>query len=282
MGNFDRIKQALQYIDDHLEEPLSVESVAGHFHFSPYYFHRMFTAIVGQSLAAHIRGRRLARACVQLCRTDLRVIDIALACGYHAAQSFSRAFSGVYGLSPRAYRKRGELHAAISVEEMIEKFTNRLRGGITLHPNIIKRGALRIAGVSGDGADTWGVWQAFETLSGEKPLVNALSTAGYEIRVVRGDVCTVHVGYAVSDGDVDAAYALMQLPASRYASFDVYVAKGYDSENSAMEQWLAANGQGYRERLLGDAHYCVEYYDQRFQGGEAGSIVEIWIPIQRE
>lgn len=55
---------------------------------------------------------------------------------------------------------------------------------------------------------------------------------------------------------------------------------GYEIENNAMEEWLETYKQSYSERLLdGKKHYCVEYYDERFNGDEADSIVEIWIPI---
>ena len=151
-----------------------------------------------------------------------------------------------------------------------------------MNPKIIKHDALTIAGVSGDGGRAGEAWQAFEKLSGEKPLANKLSGNGYEIRMYEGDKCTVHVGLAVSGAPCDDAYELFTLPASEYAAFDVYVSRGYESENSAMDEWLRTNGQGYAERLLGDTHYCVEYYDERFNGSEAGSIVEIWIPIEKK
>jgi len=93
--------------------------------------------------------------------------------------------------------------------------------------------------------------------------------------------CTVHVGYAITGSPVEEPYCIYKLPASEYASFDVYVANGYESENTAMDEWLATNQQGYSERLLDNAHYCVEYYDERFNGNEAGSIVEIWVPIKK-
>jgi len=159
------------------------------------------------------------------------------------------------------------------------KFTNRLKGGIYVNPKIIKRDRLIVAGVSGDGDKTGAVWEAFERLSNEKPLANKLSDNGYEIRLYDGGLSTVHVGNAVADSPADEAYMLRSLPASEYASFDVYVANGYDCENNAMNEWLETNKQGYSERLLGNAHYCVEYYDERFKGDAEDSIVEIWIPI---
>jgi predicted transcriptional regulator YdeE len=91
----------------------------------------------------------------------------------------------------------------------------------------------------------------------------------------------VHVGFAVSDVPVDEAYTVLTLPASEYASFDVCVADGYDSENSAMDEWLKTNQQGYTERLLEGTHYCVEYYGERFHDSAPGSIVEIWIPVEK-
>jgi predicted transcriptional regulator YdeE len=203
-------------------------------------------------------------------------------CGYHSAQSFSRAFKTIVGVYPSEYRKQGYVPVVVPVEEMIMKFTNRLRGGILLNPRMIKQEALYIAGVSGDGNKTWDVWNAFEKLSGEKPLQNKLSGNGYEIRLSTGGSGTVHVGNAVSDDNVDPDYAVYKLPRSIYAVFDVYVENGYESENSAMEEWLKTNKEGYTERLLGDTQYCVEYYDERFNGSEAGSIVEIWIPVEKK
>ena len=149
-----------------------------------------------------------------------------------------------------------------------------------MSPSIIKRNALTIAGVSGDGNQTGAVWESFMKLSGERPLVNRLSDSGYEIRLYNGDSCEVHVGYAVPRSFDDEAYTTRTLPASAYASFDVFVANGYDSENNAMVEWLEGNRE-YDERLLGSSHYCVEYYDERFHGDETDSIVEIWVPIQK-
>lgn len=280
--NFANIKNSLEYIDNHLDEPITFESIAKQFNFSPYYFHRMFSIIVGKSMTAHIRDRRLMRACIQLVSTDDSIINIGLDNGYNSAQSFSRAFRDIYGMSPSEYRKQRLTPLVVTVDEMIMKFTNRLRGGIYLNPKIIKRDSLTIAGVSGDGNKTGEVWETFMKLSNEKPIADKLSDNGYEIRLYENGKSIVHVGNAIKNNAASEIYSLYTLPASEYASFDVYIANGYESENNAMNEWLETNGEGYSERLLGDAHYCVEYYDDRFNGNEAGSIVEIWIPIKKK
>lgn len=283
LNNFSQISAALKYIDGHLDELINLEMLSEKFFSSPFYFHKLFSVIVGKPLAAYIRDRRVLYACEQLCNTEKTILDIALDCGFNSPQSFSRTFREVQGLSPSEYRNQGYQPAIVTVDELIMKFTNRLRGGVFLNPNIIKHGAMIIAGTHGDGNKTWDVWNAFERLSTEKPLNNVLSTNGYEIRVYEGDKCTVYVGYAVkSKENIDSAYTVFELPASKYASFDVYVSNGYESENNAMDEWLKTNGEGYSERLINkNLHYCVEYYDERFNGNETNSIVEIWIPIEK-
>lgn len=279
MNHFSKISDALKYIDEHLEEQLSLETLAEKFHFSAFYFHRIFSAVVGKSLAAYIRDRRILHAASLLYSTEKPVLEIALDCGFQSAQSFSRAFKELQGFSPREYRKQNCKPVKLTADELIMKFTNRLKGGDILNPRIIKRGKLLIAGVGGKANKTAGVWQEFMKLSEEKPLDNLLSEDGYEIRVYEGRG-TVFAGSSVKDTAVDPVYSVFELPASKYASFDVYVANGYTSENKAMEQWLETNQHRYSERLLnGKYSYCIEYYDERFNGDESGSIVEIWIPI---
>jgi predicted transcriptional regulator YdeE len=34
------------------------------------------------------------------------------------------------------------------------------------------------------------------------------------------------------------------------------------------------------QKKIGESYYCVEFYDERFKGDEAGSVIEIWIPIK--
>ncbi len=70
MDNLDRISLAMHYIDDHLNENLTFKHVADIFHFSPYYFHRLFSAVAGKTITAYIRDRRLERAGEMLVNTE--------------------------------------------------------------------------------------------------------------------------------------------------------------------------------------------------------------------
>ena len=281
MTNFDKIRRALYYIDDNLSENLDYETVASVFNYSPFYFHRLFSAVVGKSITAHIRSRRLEKACNELAGTDNTITEIWCGCGFSSSQSFCRTFKDYYGVSPSEYRRLGYIPSTIDVDEMIFKFTNRLKGGIFVHPNIIKKETLLIAGVTGEGNKTAELWQEFLQLNNTAPLNNKMSESGYEVRLYKADSSQVHVGLTVADEPIRAPYKLLKLPPSYYAAFDVYVAKGYDSENNAMESWLDTNKDKYRQKLLDGSQYIVEFYDERFNGSEQDSIVEIWIPIEK-
>lgn len=129
MKNLGNIERVLKYIDNHLDEQMGYERIANMFHFSPYHFHRIFSIIAGKTITAHIRDRRLEKACVMLSSSDKSILELCLECGFDAYSSFSRIFKRKYGLSPKEYRKQGYSPAVISVEELITRFKENLEGG---------------------------------------------------------------------------------------------------------------------------------------------------------
>ena len=149
-----------------------------------------------------------------------------------------------------------------------------------MHPKMMRQDELLVAGLTGDGRATGELWERFGKLYDEIGIRNKLSENSYEIRIYDGSECTCHVGVSVSDNNVDGAFALMKLPASSYAVFEVLVARGYDSANAAMDEWLETNRDKYRQRLIDGKPYAVEFYGERFKGDSEDSIVEIWVPIE--
>jgi AraC family transcriptional regulator len=112
-----RILRVLVYIQNHLGEALPLEELARVAHFSPYHFHRVFRGMVGESVKEHVRRLRLERAALRLKNGDQPVLRIALDAGYETHESFTRAFSAMFGLPPsvfRASRRAVPLRAAPS------------------------------------------------------------------------------------------------------------------------------------------------------------------------
>ncbi len=276
MVNFKKINLVLHYIDENLHYDLNYQQVAEKFHYSSYYFHRLFTTIVGKTITEYIRDRRLEKACKLLAYTNHSIISICFDCGFNSSQSFSRIFRKSFGIPPSVYRKKGIVPESTSVESLIFKFTNRIKGGIYLNPRIIKKGELLIAGITGDGSKTAEIWQQFEKAN---PKPAHTEENGYEVRIYDEDHCICHVGFRTENKKINKPFQLLTLPESKYAVFDVYVSRGYESENKAMDEWLETNEEGYKQRFYNGKPYVVEFYDERFTGDE--SIVEIWVPIEK-
>lgn len=102
----ERIRRVLRYAQEHLDEPLTPAHLAGLACLSRYHFHRVFSAMVGESIGEHVRRLRLERAAGQLRRTDRPVVDIALDAGYDAHEAFTRAFRDHFGQPPSVFRSQ--------------------------------------------------------------------------------------------------------------------------------------------------------------------------------
>ena len=86
------IQNSIAYMEQHLEEQLTLAEIAAHAGFSPYHFHRLFRKEVGMNIADYLRKRRLCYAAQLLLHTEAAIIDISLHCHFESQESFTRAF----------------------------------------------------------------------------------------------------------------------------------------------------------------------------------------------
>jgi AraC family transcriptional regulator len=99
-----RVNRAIDHVTRHLAEPLPLEDVARIACFSPYHFHRIFRALVGETLHAFVKRVRLERALYLMShREGASLTDIALSCGFSSSSDFSRCFRGQYGVPPSVF-----------------------------------------------------------------------------------------------------------------------------------------------------------------------------------
>jgi predicted transcriptional regulator YdeE len=151
-----------------------------------------------------------------------------------------------------------------------------------MEPKIIQKEAFIIAGVVGHSSDeTAKAWEALMNIQKLHPLENQVGEEGFEVRVHPEDSpMKIHVGVAVKDANIPPEYKVFYVPAATYAEFEIYPAKGYESSNDAMNQWLIDNSAIYKEALLDGSKYGIEVYDQRYKGEKGpDSVVGIWIPL---
>jgi AraC family transcriptional regulator len=108
-GTLNRIQPAIEYAATHLDEDVSLATLARQARLSPYEFHRLFAATTGETPKQLTLRLRLGRAAVTLLLSDASVLDIALSCGFQSHEVFCRAFRRRFGTAPSDYRRRGFL-----------------------------------------------------------------------------------------------------------------------------------------------------------------------------
>jgi AraC family transcriptional regulator len=100
-----RMHRVFEHIDRHLDQPLELATLADVAYFSPFHFHRLFAAWMGETLGDYIRRRRVEVAAQKLLlQPELSVLAAALAVGFGSGEAFARAFKLRFGQSPTAWR----------------------------------------------------------------------------------------------------------------------------------------------------------------------------------
>jgi len=106
-----RINRVINYIEDNIDEELSLEVLANIADFSRFHFHRIFGAIVGETLNQFIQRIRVERAATKLAASPkLSITDIALECGFSGSATFSRAFKETFQMTPSQWRSKKSIH----------------------------------------------------------------------------------------------------------------------------------------------------------------------------
>lgn len=102
-----RFERVFQYIERHLDEPLTVDELSRVAHFSKFHFHRQFSLYAGMTVLAYVRLLRLRQASYQLVFSrQERITDIALDAGFESPEAFARSFKQAFGQSPSQFRKQ--------------------------------------------------------------------------------------------------------------------------------------------------------------------------------
>ena len=107
----ERINRVVDFIGEHLDDELTLDTLSQVACFSKYHFHRLFTAYTGLSLKQYIKWLRIKRAAYQLIvERDNTIINIALDAGFESHESFTRAFKQICGENPTDFRLKSSWH----------------------------------------------------------------------------------------------------------------------------------------------------------------------------
>lgn len=102
----DLVQQVQNYLEANYSSPLTLNTLAQHFHLSPSHLSHRFKQVAGISVMGYLQACRLAAAKQQLIQTDLPVGSIVEACGYSDSSNFSRSFLSATGMTPSQFRRQ--------------------------------------------------------------------------------------------------------------------------------------------------------------------------------
>ncbi len=168
MDHAERINRTLAYIEANLDRDMRLDLLARQCALSEYHFHRIFGALVGDSVRSYVEKRRLSRAALDLLETEKRIVDIAFDYGFGSHETFSRSFKKSFSLSPSQFRQTrpaAKLHQESRIGPLDLKLS---RGKARPNPEIQRRSQFRIAGLSYTGREPDAVhslWQRLWTLA---------------------------------------------------------------------------------------------------------------------
>lgn len=287
-----RMLNVLNHVQNHLDEALDLEQLAGLAHFSVSHFHRVFKGMVGESIMDHVRRIRLERAYIELTQKQTPVTEVAFAAGYEALEAFSRAFRKTFGLSPTECRAQGwtqlfpEAPSGVHFRagEIVEMFLNET-GAAIMNVRIETLPDMKILSVRQNGPymesahRAWNMlcgWAGPKSLIGPKTLFIGISHDDPGVTVpedIRYDAAITVDKEVVPEAPVMAG----ELPGGEYA---VITHQGpheglEETYSLIMGQWVPTSGREFR-----DTPWFEIYRNDPASTPPAQLLTDIHIPLK--
>ncbi len=280
MSTSKQVDKALRHIEAHLKDELRLEDVADAANYSPWHFHRLFSACTGSTLGDYIRKRRLSEASKELVSGDRPIKQIAADYRFESQSAFTRSFKQLLGCTP------GKMRAGCFPAFRFDPLEPKQRGETMQKPKIIHNPGMRVFGISCRSTVNNNVipalWERFnQVCAGIPGSVKPGIAYGicYSDPGVEMTADTPFSYLAAIEVAPDAArpdgIEEMTLPAVDYAVFEHRGSLDTLQETirALYGEWLPASG------LKWTGKFDLEYYGPAFSYGQEDSSLELWIPV---
>jgi len=98
------VARAKEFVQAHLEEPITLDGVARYARVSPFYFCKLFKKSTGITFTEYVARVRLERAKSLLVDPAARVSEVVYAAGFGSIPHFNSVFKRYVGMPPTQYR----------------------------------------------------------------------------------------------------------------------------------------------------------------------------------
>jgi AraC family transcriptional regulator len=271
-----RIHRVIEHIHDNPGGDLSLDALADVAALSRFHFHRLFRAVIGETAAQSVRRIRLHRAAVALAQTATPVARIGREVGYPNVASFVRAFADAYGVTPLAFRSRGELRPFTHLPRM-ESFP--------MHPVDIRTTEVLTLAAMPHRGPYYHINRAFQTLTTTMAARGLFAQAGRMVAVYYDDPQSVapealrsHAGFEML-GPVEIAAPLERVVLGAGRHGVLTYAGPYAGLPAAWDElygnWLPGSGEE-----PADAPSFEVYLNSPMDTAPEALITELWVPLK--
>lgn len=291
------IRKAIEFMEENLENNISVQDVGEAVCISPMFLQKGFTVMTGYGISEYLRNRRLYQAALDIITTDEKIIDIAYKYAYETPESFTKAFTRFHGFTPSQIRM-GEAHPKKFVPL---KISIKISGGYDMECRIVPMFGLKLIGFEKeftyennlDGIPKF--WdEIFEkyaknTISGgtpsnpqEQALVdNSIGNYGVCIDDAEKGKLRYLIAGKYAGGEVPEGMSIYEFPRGDWAVFEC-VGPMPDALQSMTDrifnEWLPGNPD---YELDGNAN--VEWYDPMMMDNtDPNYHSAVWIPVKKK
>lgn len=139
----ERLNQAMEYIEHHLDQDIEVNELARIAATSEYHLRRMFCALAGMPLSEYVRRRRLTLAGAEVLAGRETLLEIAVRYGYGSGEGFARAFRAMHGIGPGEARRTG---AALSSQSRMA-FHLTIEGSSSMRYRVVDKADFTVVGL---------------------------------------------------------------------------------------------------------------------------------------
>lgn len=287
MAWVESLQKAIDYMEEHLLEDLSIDEIAKQANSSVYHFQRTFTILTDFTVGDYIRRRRLSLAAHELTKTDCKIIDLAYKYGYDTPEAFTKAFRRQHGVSPSEAKKYiGKLK---SYNRLVIQVS--LKGVEPMQFNLVEKDRFQVVGVKRDfsfdnGENLISIPQMWNDVNADGTSDTLFDLNNGQIKGVLG-VCIVEnekkaknlMEYWIATeykGEVPENFEKYEIPASKWAVFGVNGAMPHAMQNAWKQihsEWFPSSGYEHAGIPDFEVYPAGDPFSSNYYS-------EIWIPVK--
>jgi AraC family transcriptional regulator len=286
MAWIESLQRAIDYMEEHLLDDMTMEDIAKQANASPFHFQRTFAILTDSSVGEYIRRRRLSLAAGELCSTDAKVIDLALKYGYDTPEAFTKAFRRQHGISPSEARKyTGKLKSYSRLGIQVS-----LKGAEPMQYKVVEQESFEVIGIKqefsyGNGENLAGIPKMWDQVNQDGTSDYLLGKNNGPVKGVLGvcvdqsNVQDKRMDYWVAaayEGETPDGYLKMEIPASKWAIFEVHGPMPDAMQNvwkQIFTEWFPSSGYQHAGTPELEVYTAGNAADPEYYS-------EVWIPVK--